>query len=763
MKTILPLLLALLLASCSNRPPRGFEPYGPDAARPQDQTAEAGTRKAPPASLPGKATAEKATPATTNVATTNVPSTNLVATNFFAGGRVVTNIPPSEPGRPDTLPGALAFPAPIMAAAADTNAAPAAPRVPEEIIPAGTINFPATDLNQVLQIYSELVNRTVLRPANLGAPMITLKTQTPLTKKEAIQAFDAVLAMNGITMINVGEKFVKAVPTAGANQEGAPFNRLEAGQLPEIGQYVTHVVQLKYVRPTELVPVLQPFAKIPNSILPIDSSQILVLRDFTENVKRMLEMITKVDVVVPSEYISEVIPIKYAKASEIADALNSLGGGGGTSVGRSSTGGSRPAAGAAYNRPTGGMGGMGGMGTMGGTTPFGGQATPGAAPGQAGGAATSFTDRLKNIIKSASTSGDLQILGQTKMIADERSNSLLIFATRADMEMIKNIVAKLDVVLAQVLIETIIMDVSVNDSLAFGLSAIQTPKDFNNNVAGAGAVNAKQFFNFSQNQTGDTNAFSDLIGTGLRYFTKVDQNYYLQVQAAASAGKVNVIQKPRILTSHATPGSIFIGNTVPYITSTYYGGGYGGPSSSYQQLQVGIGLTVTPYINPEGLVVMQIDESIDEISGSTPITGVGDVPTTTSRKLSAEVAVPDGDSVLLGGFIRNASTKQKSGVPILQDLPLLGWLFTSKGDSKQRNELMVLMRPTVLRTPNIAALTTQDEKHRLPGIMSAEAEFEADEKKHVEKEQKRILDRQAAEARADKANSKAPSSPGTAP
>src|SRR4029077_3367885 len=124
----------------------------------------------------------------------------------------------------------------------------------------------------------------------------------------------------------------------------------------------------------------------------------------------------------------------------------------------------------------------------------------------------------------------------------------------------------------------------------------------------------------------------------------------------ASDSRVNVIQKPRILTSHATPGSIFVGGTIPYVTSTYYGGGFnGGPSSSYQQLSVGIGLTVTPYINPDGLVVMQIDETIDELAGSTPISGVGNVPNTNSRKLSAEVAVRDGDSVMLGGFIRNSS------------------------------------------------------------------------------------------------------------
>ena len=602
-----------------------------------------------------------------------------------------------------------------------------------DIIPAGTINFPATDINQVLQIYSELVGRTILRPANLPTPLITLKTQTPLTKKEAIQAFDAVLAMNGVTMINVGDKFVKAVPTPQANQEAAAFNHKDSSQLPEMGQYVTHVVQLKYVKPSELQPILQQFAKVPTAILAIDASQMLVLRDYTENVKRMLEMIKEIDVSVPSEYESEVIPIKYAKASDISDALNSLSSGGGTtSVGHSSTGPGRSAFSSGFGRS--GAGGLGGNNTLG-ASPYGNGANPGGMPGQtAGTPQTSFTDRLKSIIKSASGPGELQIIGQTKIIADERTNSLLIFATHADMLMIRSIVSKLDVVLAQVLIETVIMDVQMDNGWNVGLSGAQLPKQINSTVAGGGGVNNGQpFFNqfLGAVNSASTNGFLGSLPGGFSYWAQLGKTFDVALQAAATDERINVVQKPRILTSHATPGSIFIGNTVPYITTAYYGGSVygGGPSSSYQQLQVGIGLTVTPYINPDGLVVMQIDESIDEISGSTSITGVGDVPNTTSRKLSAEVAVRDGDTIMLGGFIRNSTDKKKSGVPVLKDIPLLGPLFSSQSDTKERKELIVLMRPTVLKTPDIAALATEAEKRRLPGVSGAEYEVRMEEKK----------------------------------
>jgi len=600
------------------------------------------------------------------------------------------------------------------------------------MLPPGYINFVSVDLNQVLQIYAELVGRTILRPANLASAPIILKTQTELTKAEAIQALNAVLALNNIAVINVAEKFVKVVPITQAPTEAAAWHTNGATSLPEMGQYLTHVVQLKYARPTEMVPILQAFGKVPNSVFPIESSQILVLRDYTENVKRMLEMIERVDVIVPSEFISEVIPIKYALASEIASALNSLGGGGGgagASIGR-------PSSGRTGGTP-GGLQRPGGAGYNPGS-PFGGQA-PGLTPGQPAtgvpSSTSSFSDRLQRIIQRASASGDLQILGTTKIIADERANALLVFATRPDMEMIKNIISKLDVVLAQVLIETIIMDVQFDNSFSFGVSAVQTPRQFGKDFVGAGGMNASRLFDFAGG--GSTNGAGDLLGSGLRYFGKVGDDIHLNMQAAAADGRVNVIQKPRIQTSHATPASIFIGSTVPYVTGSYYGGYGGGPGASYQQLRVGIGLNVTPFINQDGLVVMKIDEQIEEISGSTAIESIGNVPNTTSRTLSAEIAVRDGETIILGGFIRNSDNTTKSGVPYLKDIPLLGYLFRSTSKSKERKELIVLMRPTVLRTPELAALQVGKEKERLPGVTHAEIELDKEESKSAREAQKR--------------------------
>jgi general secretion pathway protein D len=631
---------------------------------------------------------------------------------------------------------------------------------PEEMIPAGTINFQGVDVDQVLEIYAQLVGRTLLR-AGLPKAQIVLKTETPLTKSEAIEALQAVLALNGIAVVNVGDKFVKVGPVEQANTFGAEINETGVTNLPDLGSYVTRIVQLKYVKPTEMQPIIQPFAKLPNSILPIDSNGILVLRDNAENVKRMMEMIEKIDVNVPAEYTSEVIPIKYAEAGDIANALNSLGGGGGSAVsfgGSSSStpinglrGGSSGVSGFGGSSGYGGVGsGFGGSSAGGYARPFGTTTGVGSSANGTPTTGSTFQQRLNNIIKRAGSDKNddqIQVFGQAKIIADERSNSLLVFASRQDIEKIRQVVDQLDVLLAQVLIESIIMDVSIGNTLSAGVSAVQNPKQFNkSNVTGGGAIyNGNSFLNTIQSLATNGSAISSSsltnLNNGFSYFGSIGDTWDIAVKAAESDNRANIIQRPRIQTSQAKPAQFFVGQTVPYVNNTYnnaYSGGYGG--SSYSQLSVGVELDVTPFINPDGLVVMDIQQEIDEISGYTAIDG-NNVPNTIKRTLSSEIAVKNRDTVILGGFVRSDKSHAVSGVPILMDIPLLGWLFRSTDTSKDRTELIVLMRPTVLKTPELAAAQTIKEAQRLPGVSAAAAENAEDERTLIDAERKKELKR----------------------
>ncbi len=712
----------------------------------------------------------------------------LVLTGLPLWAQTPPGLPPATPHRPPRFGGTNGmstvprYPQAATAPTTESYAAPVAPAQPEEIIPAGTINFQGVDVSQVLEIYAQLVGRTLLR-AGLPSAQIVLKTQTPLTKTEAIEALQAVLALNGIAVVNIGDKFVKVLPVDQANSAGAELDNTVTANLPNLGSYVTHIVQLKYVKPSEMIPIIQPFAKLANSILAIDSNGILVLRDNAENVKRMLEMIDKVDVSVPAEYISEVIPIRYAEAGDIASALNTLGGSGGSTVsfGSSSSGSINGLRGGStgLNGLGSGGGGGGGLGSsgyqsggMGGSSSAFGGVRNGVSTGGAGGAngtptgGTTFQQRLQSIINKASGAGgaggqdQIQIFGQTKIIADQRSNSLLVFATRQDMENIKHVISQLDVLLAQVLIESIIMDVDIGNNFSAGVSAVQHPKQFNNsNVAGGGVMNNgnTSFLSVIQNlvtngngsSIGKTFSLATNAASGLSYATTIGDTWDIAVKAAESDTTANILQRPRIQTSQAKPAQFFVGQTVPYVNSTYnnsINGGYGG--SSYSQLSVGVELDVTPFINPDGLVVMDVAQEIDEISGYTSIDG-NSVPNTIKRTLNSEIAVKNRDTVILGGFVRSQKSHSTSGVPLLMNIPVLGWLFRSTDNTKDRTELMVLMRPTVLKTPEIAAAQTIREGQRLPGVSSAAFDYANDERKLIEAEREKELKRNTNSAPVD--------------
>ena len=655
--------------------------------------------------------------------------------------------------------------------------------------PSDSIVFKDQDLNVFLdQVYGPLVKRTVLRAQGLPQVKISIDTQTELTEAEEIQMWDTVLALNGITMIPQGEKFVTAVPVAQALQEGARFSNKPADQYAEASQFVTHVVQLKHVAIEEAVPTITPFAKNANGIVALASTKTLVLRDYSINVKRMLEVLAKIDIEVEEDFQLEVIPIKYGKVDEIYSTLTSVIGGGGVSgtpgggVGGAGVGGM----GVGMTGRRGGMGGMGvgGMGTgfnnqfggagqFGGANQFGGGGRFGSGsrlgaqqsvgggnqPGAAVNTGT-FQNRFNAMGRGGGGAGSgygglSELLQTVSITADQRSNSLIVYGNKKDIAKLREVLTKVDTLLPQVLVEAIIMEVNLSSGWNYGISAAQRPAQFGDNAnnRGGGVVNnpsgaplgtGSEFLRQLGRSTGGaggTNLISGIPatqGAGLSYFAQIGQNWDIALNAIAADSRVNVIQRPRVITSHATPGSFFVGSEVPFVSGSFFGGGTFGNSQSITRQQVGVGLNVTPFITPDNLVVMQIDQTVDNLGANLDLGNGLSAPQTQTRSASSFVTVRDKDAVLLGGYITTSTDKQKSGVPLLKDIPYLGAAFSKRSQNNARTELMILIRPSILATPADAGEVADQERQRLPGVRVAEKEFENNEKAEARKAKRQL-------------------------
>ena len=678
--------------------------------------------------------------------------TGILTLTFAALGQAQPVNPPAPP-TPDNA---------AAAAPADPADAPLAMDV---VIPMADLQLVNMPLEQFLEIYANYVNRTILRAAALPNLNVTLQAQTPLTVVEAIQAMDSVLSLNGYTTIPVGEKFVTFVPSANALQEGAAFSIIDsAEELPEANQYITHIKQLKHILPSEAVPMLTPMAKNAAGIVALDVSKTLVLRDNSSNIKRMLELLERIDIKPEEDYKLKVIPIRYGKVEEIYATMQDLITGSSSprpsSSGTSRTSGRTSSSQGSTGRTSSSRGSVRSLQNR---------------PSTSSSTSSSFRNRLQGIVNRAA-GGDIQILENARIIPDYRSNSLIIFANDGDMAKIEEIVGYVDSLLAQVLIEAIIVNVTLTDGMDTGMNAFMHtaagPGDtrhiggsMNGGPSAAGAAPTTPTDAADAADAGNVvaaagSALNTLgagaLAGGFSYISRYDNSLEFAVSALASNSTAKVLQTPRVQTSHAVPATFFNGEQVPYQGSSGYGGGYGGYGGygggygggfggGYTQfLNVGITLDVTPYITPDDLVVMEIQQTISELDGFIDMGGgqqgaAGQkAPQTTEREASSTISVRDGDTILLGGFVRDAKTDTESGVPFLKDIPLLGNLFKNQSATSKRSELLVLIRPTILKSPEDAALMVSQERMRLPGIREAEAEFKAAEEARRRKVDKKI-------------------------
>ena len=334
---------------------------------------------------------------------------------------------------------------------------------------------------------------------------------------------------------------------------------------------------------------------------------------------------------------------------------------------------------------------------------------------------SSFQDRLRQVIdKAADGEEEIELLANARIVPDERSNSLLIFANKQDLTMITNMVSKVDVLLAQVLIEAVVLEVEIGDDQSTGVKVTQS----------SGAGDRWQYGGAIPQTAADGSAITEAPNTmgsvGFNYlmkYTSGGDTLSMAIDAIATESTTQVVQRPRIQTSHGIPGFFTLADQIPYVSGGSFGGFSNFAQSFVQFIQVGLQLSVQPFITPEGYIVMEIMQNIDIDKGLVEVS-TGDnrqsAPRVNQRSASSTLTVRDGDTIMLGGFIKQSQENGNSGVPLLKDIPVLGNLFKSKSRKNTSTELIILLRATVLETPEEAAMMARQEKQSLPGIRDLE-------------------------------------------
>ncbi|MCU0857570.1 MAG: type II secretion system secretin GspD [Pontiellaceae bacterium] len=634
-----------------------------------------------------------------------------------------------------------------------------------------SLSFEDAPLEQAIDLYCGWTERTLIKQTDLSA-RITLKGRQ-LTQEEAKQAIETVLSINGIALIPMGEKFLKAVSIGSARQEGiglTPFNPEQ--KYTEADQLISQVIPLRYVVFADVQPLIQSLIHGYGNIIEMTRINSILLTDTSANIARIVELINLVDQ--PAEKIEpRIYQLKYAEAATVSGKLRELIDAAKTRQGeqpvvvsnvRSIPGvmrAPRPGTGtdtakqqeeqpemivgevklvsddrtnliiifskaanfdffdnlirvldvpvdpavvvevinleyakakdisSVLNEFVGAA-----------------KATEKSKAPGAGNVEGSKT--VDEIVQRAESSGAEisadaksamgRLSADTKILSDERSNSLLLMGRKSDIAAIKEVIAGLDVMLEQVMIEAIILSVTLTDDLDTGIKWVydsQMPNAPKQHVG-----------NFIGTPTDITNSIISGLGSGMNYygiFPKLDTK--LLISASKVDSRTRILSTPVVMTTDNTEATITSGIERPVVSSSINSGGssYEGYSAraTYEYRNIGITLTVTPNINPQGFVVMEIKQTADDIDGELEIDG-NKVPIISKREVSATVAVQDRSTVVLGGLVRKSTAKGSTKIPILGDIPLIGWLFSTHNNKDDRTELVVLLTPYVLTNPEQA-------------------------------------------------------------
>lgn len=594
-----------------------------------------------------------------------------------------------------------------------------------------TLNFVDTEIREVAASIGQITGRNfILDPRVKGR--VTVVSAQPIPMEAVYDAFLSVLQVHNFAAVPTGDGMIKIIPAVDARQvAGTDLPPVNVNPADEI---VTQIVEVQNVEATQLVPILRPLVPQTGHLAAYPGGNMLIISDRAANVERLTRIIQRMDQVSDDEV--EVVPLQNASASETVRVLTAL------NQGRQEAGRQPPVL-VADDRTNSIL--IGGDKTA--RLRLRGLIAHLDTPLEAGGNTQvvylhyANAENLANILKGhvtetaqveqAGGEGGARAGGggnggysDVVILHEADTNALVITAPPKVMRTLQNIIDKLDIRRAQVHVEAIIAEVSSNNSAELGITwaiADESGEDgpagltnFPGSGVGIGQVGAAAAASGDSAAQALGSILSSASGLSLGFgrIRDGDVSFVGLLRALAGNSTTNILSTPSLTTMDNEEAEISVGQEVPFLTGSFTNTGANqgniNPFQTIQRKEVGLNLKLKPQISDADTIVLYIEQEVSSLSQGAQ--GAVDL-ITDKRTINTSVVAESGEIIVLGGLIDERVRESEQRVPLLGAIPVLGQLFRYDTSAKEKRNLMIFIKPSILRTPEDSAYFT-GEKYR---------------------------------------------------
>ncbi len=585
-----------------------------------------------------------------------------------------------------------------------------------------TPNFKDADIVMIAEAVAAATGKTFIVDPRVRA-QVTMLSSAAMTPSAFYETFLSILAVYNFIAIPDGD-VVKILPDANARQ--SPSIDLPDKVSSTSDEIVTQVIDVKNVNAAQLVPILRPMIPQYGHLAAYPAGNILIISDRANNVNRMIRIIRRIDQVGDQDV--EVMPLQNASAAEVVRVMNSLYQGAAAAAE-----GGTPMKVVADERSNSVLISGDQNQRLRARALIGYLDTPLESGGDtrvrylhyanADKIAPKLKEQMTGIAQQSSSSGGAQAGASPQAQAEKNSliwadpanNALIITAPPKVMRQIMAIIDKLDIRRPQVLVEAIIADVNVTKQAELGVNWAATGANGSSNVPAAafvspiGGTSIVDIGQAIQNPASVSNALLSGTTLGVGRIGAGSLNFAAILRAIQSDAHTNIISTPSAITMDDQEAELKVAQEVPFVTGQFSNTGTAtngavNPFQTIQREEVGTILKVTPTISAEGTSVM-MKLSIESSSIAQRPAGAVDL-VTNKRTVATNVLVEDGGVIVIGGLLQNNNQRQESRVPILGSIPLIGLAFKTRSNSTEKDNLMIFLRPKIMRDAAQAAYET---------------------------------------------------------